>query len=183
MKRIRRFWDRYLAMLTAGTFKTDPTGATVFFPSGILRRGYVVDADREAAIRHFLTRFYLAVFALAVVGARIFGVANLLILPPILVFYWLWSRRTVAGLPVSSLRVTRAEAERSTVRIFGRRWLAVLLIFSMAMTAASLGMLLSPTYQIAGLLGLGLFGFASYRLLSTLIRYRPVDPDPVEPLP
>jgi hypothetical protein len=177
---IRRAVDGYLRVVHAGTFTTDETGATVFFPSGILGRGYVVSEEHEAAIRRFLARFYLAVSVVAIVGARLFGLAALLVVPPLLAVYWLWSRRVTAGLPVSPLRMTSREAGRRAVRILGRRWLVVLLAVSI-LTAASIGMVLSPNYRLVGLLGVILFGFATYRNLSLLIRYWHEPSEPTEP--
>jgi hypothetical protein len=181
MSALRRAADRYLRLLHAGTFSSDETGARVFFPSGILGRGYVVTGEQEAAIRRFLARFYVVVFVVAIVGAQPLGLGALLVIPPLLAAYWVWSRRVVAGLPVSPLRMTSREAGRRAVGIIGRRWLIVLLVISVVMTAASIGMVLSPNYRLVGFLGVLLFGFASFRNLSLLVRYRHEPSQPTEP--
>ena len=183
MNALRRAWNRYLAALNSGTFRTDETGATVFFPSGILGRGYVVNADQEATVRRFLGRYYIAVFALVIVVAPVIGLGTLLLIAPVLGVYWFWSRRFVAELPVSDLRMSAREAGRQTYRVLGRRWLAVFLTGSIVMTAASVGMLMSPKYVLTGLLGVVLFGFGSFRFATLLIRHRGDSPDAVEPLP
>ena len=181
MNTLRRAVESYRQLLDAGAFAADENGSTVFYPSGILGRGYEVTAEQESAIRRFLRRFNLLVVAIAIVGASMFGLGTLLALPPLLAAYWIWTRRVTAGLPVSPMRMTSREAGRRAVRILGLRSLVVVLLISVAMTAASIALALSPTDRIVGLLGILLFGFSTYRFLSLLVRNRHEPAEPKEP--
>ena len=152
-----------MAMLQAGSFKTDESGETTFFPFGFMGRGYLVGEDQESAIRSAISRYFVLSFVVAIVGANLFGLRALLLIVPLLGWYWLWSRRVVAGLPVSTVRMTYRGAGQAQVRFLGRRWLVALFALSIVMTALSIGMITDPTHQLAGVLGVALFGLATIR--------------------
>jgi hypothetical protein len=150
-------------MLQAGSFKTVESGETTFFPFGFMGPGYLVDANQESAIRSAISRYFVLSFVVAIVGANLFGIRALLLIVPLLGWYWLWSRRVVAGLPVSPARMTYRGAGRAQVQFLGRRWLAAMFVLSVVMTALSIGMITDPEHRLAGVLGLALFGLATIR--------------------
>jgi hypothetical protein len=169
---LRAAADRYLAALQSGSFKTDASGVTVFFPYGFLGRGYLITPDQEALIRGWIGRFYVVTFIAIVISVTIIRFGALLLIVPALAVYWLWARRAVAGLPVAATRMTYREVGRSQAKAFGSRWLTGLLVLSTLFTAASFAMLGSPKNQLIGALGVVLFGLGSIRFAALLIQTR-----------
>jgi hypothetical protein len=179
MNAFRRAVGGFLGAYDTSIFATDEAGATVYFPSGLLKQGYVVTAEQEAAIRRFFKRFNIAVLLAVITGAKLFGWAVLLLALPAQAIIWWWSRRLIAGLPLSQFRMTSIEAQQRSIRLYGRRSTILPLAFAVAATIVGIMMLWKGAF-LEGLFVVALFGYAAFQLSSFLIRNRQYSPDAIE---
>lgn len=165
----------YFEGLTSGYFKTTPDGRRLFFPWGVLGRGYVVGSELDyERLRGQIKIFVIAGMALMLgtVALQRF-LAGLLVLAALYVFYLAWTRYLVRGLQQSDERLSLLESMNLQAREQSPILLWVAGIGSIVLVAASvLIFALDPDNWLAVTAGLVVFGLcaASTAFMLTLRR-------------
>lgn len=94
---------RFFDSLIASNFGQTEDGGTVFYPHGPVGRRYSITPEREAALRAFLRRFYVCVFAAAIFAGTVLtrvprgGLALVVIFVLMLAWYEIRVRRLLRG--------------------------------------------------------------------------------------
>jgi hypothetical protein len=99
----------YFRTLGNSSFKIDKCGNTIFFPWGILGKGYLLpDKKTEEKIRKFTTWYHvIGLMLILIMGAflGLWGVLFLLI-PVVLVVWYLQVKRYIKGLKQTEERLS-----------------------------------------------------------------------------
>lgn len=149
----------YFDGLTDAAFKTDMQGRQVFYPWGVLGKGYVTrDATHYTELRDNIKWMYMVVLPAIIINQAIFGVkANLVFLPLYLVWYLVMLKRWTSGLEISGEKMTVAEARRNSAKSHNRGTLIFFVIVSVIFVL--LGLLIAAGGQLLpGLFVAGFFG-------------------------
>jgi len=103
----------YFKHLADSSFKTDDKGNILFYPWGILGRGYVLpDKKAEEKIRRFIRWYYIIGFTfLFIVGIvlRLWIIASIILLPIAMLVWWVQSNIYIRGLKQTSEKLTLSE--------------------------------------------------------------------------
>ena len=154
----------YFDGLVSGAFKKDAAGHTVFYPWGILGKGYVVPSVvEEERLRSFLKTMYMILLPGIIIIQVVFGawVNFVIVIPVYIAWYVMWVRRTTAGMQVSVEKLAMGEAYKNSARSHNLPTLIVLEIFALGFVAIGLWMLsLGKEPVIAGLC-VGFFGLCA----------------------
>lgn len=149
----------YFDGLTDAAFKTDAAGRQVFYPWGVLGKGYVTrDVEHYEDLRENIKLMYMVVLPVIIVNQVIFGVkANLIFLPLYLVWYLVMLKRWTSGLEISGEKMTVAEARRNSAKSHNRGTLIFFVIISVIFVL--LGLMMVAGGQVwPGLFVAGFFG-------------------------
>jgi hypothetical protein len=105
----------YLDALTSRAFKTMPDGRKVFFPLGVLVRGYVVGSERdyERLRRQYTILFIAVVLPIGAVIAHEY-VAALILMVAYCAIYFAWMWHVLRGLQRSDERLSLREQARTS---------------------------------------------------------------------
>jgi hypothetical protein len=146
--------------LTVTIYRRDAAGRAVFCPWGNWGRCYVVPAEREAELPHFLRRAYTALFVLLVPAVIWLGWWALLLSPAwtalIVARYWAFAR-TLAPLAGAPPPVSRRALFQAQARATGRGYLWFSLVVSVLFVATGLWMYWRGERTITTYLGVGFF--------------------------
>lgn len=100
----------YFKRLTSSSFKIDHVGNTIFFPWGVLGKGYIVpDKITEDKIRNFVTLYHVVGLTLIfVVGVflMLWDIAFVIIIPAAVLVWYLQTIKYVKGLKQSEERLS-----------------------------------------------------------------------------
>jgi hypothetical protein len=105
----------YFDFLTSGYFKTEPDGRKLFFPWGVLGRGYAIASEQDFQRLQRQIKIYMVVSLVLVLGSAslegdLFGLAVATLL---IGFYAVWSQYLLRGLQRSDERLSLQEAMAS----------------------------------------------------------------------
>lgn len=122
----------YFDGLTDGAFKTDTQGRQVFYPWGVLGKGYVMrDSEHHESLRGKIKLMYQITLPVVILNQIVFGfVANLIFLPLYIVWYLVMLKRWTTGLEISSEKMTVKEARRNSAKSHNRGTLIFFVIVS-----------------------------------------------------
>lgn len=149
----------YFDGLTDAAFKTDTEGRQVFYPWGVLGKGYVMrDADHYQSLREKIKLMYMVSLPLVIFNQVVFGfVANLIFVPIYFVWYLVMLKRWTSGLDISGEKMTMAEARRNSAKSHNRGTLVFFVVVSAVFVMLGLWMMGSGHFW-AGLLSAAFFG-------------------------
>jgi hypothetical protein len=84
----------YFDFLTSGCFKTAHDGRKLFFPWGVLGRGYTIASEQDCLRLHQQIKIYMVVSLVLVIGsASLQGdLVGLVVATLLIGFYAVWSR-------------------------------------------------------------------------------------------
>lgn len=103
----------YFKRLADSSFKVDDQGNTLFYPWGILGRGYILpDKETETEIRRFITRYhYIGLTLVFIIGPflMLWGVVFALLLPITLLIWWIQAKRVIKNLKQTEEKLTIKE--------------------------------------------------------------------------
>src|SRR5579863_10559488 len=97
----------YFDALTNSSFKTAEDGTSLFFPWGIVGRGYGIPTEQHyLRLRQQIKTYLVVSFVLIVPSAIMVGVAAFAILVPLIGFYLIWMRYVLRDLKRSDERLS-----------------------------------------------------------------------------
>lgn len=149
----------YFDGLTDAAFKTDAEGRQVFYPWGVMGKGYVTrDVAHYQKLRQNIKWMYMVVLPVIILNQAIFGMkANLVFLPLYFVWYLVMLKRWTSGLDVSSEKMTVAEARRNSAKSHNRGTLIFFVIVSAIFVVLGLWMMTAGHFW-QGVFVAGFFG-------------------------
>ena len=131
--------------IAAETLQTTDSGTVLFFPRGMLGRGFIVPNEEQrmaiqTSLAHFLRNAFWGTFAALLVGGSLgHGLLTVILLEVvILTGYEIRRARLIEGLKESPIKYDRARAERSFAARHSVGRLSVLIVIGMAMTSGAL---------------------------------------------
>jgi hypothetical protein len=130
----------YFDGLTSGYFKTAQDGRKLYFPWSYWGRGYVMPSDQAYENVRRQLKIFQAVFLVLVIASA--GLQHFIVTVAIgvlaLLFYAVWSRSLVKGLPVADEQLTLKASQMSRAQAFGPVILWVLEIGALIFVASGL---------------------------------------------
>ena len=154
----------YFDALTSSYFKTGADGRKLFYPWGVLGRGYVVatEQDQQRLLRQVNT-FTIAGLML-IVGACVVQayIVAALIAAAFIVFYLFWARRLIVGLELSSERLSMRESFTSQAMAHNSKHLWAMEIASIALLLCAIAMLgIEPDDRLTAIAAIAFFGLTT----------------------
>lgn len=159
-----------------GLFKVDAQGRQLFFPWGVLGRGYVVPSgpERERLVNAQDRLSKLSLIATIVLLTLVRPpLLALLVLPPFYLGYLVWVRRTTRGWPPAGERLSMSEALSAQSRALSRPLLWTLLLGSLLVVAdAARFLAIRPEEWLPSTTAILVFGLCS-AMFARMIWLRP----------
>jgi hypothetical protein len=165
----------YFNALTSGYFKTTEDGRRLFYPWGVLGRGYVIPSAEAYGRLHRRITIYQIVAMVLVVGAVAGGfyIAAFVIAALLIGFYVAWTSQLLRGLERSEERLSFDESMATRARAFGAGWLWFLEGISLLFVAAGVGMLFTePGQWPVALASTAFFAFCAAMIARMLVLRR-----------
>ena len=108
----------YFDALTSGYFKTAPDGRKLFFPWGVLGRGYTIDSEQDYERLRRQVKAYTIVSLVLIVGVTALQayVGAVVIGALLIAFYLGWMRYLLRGLQASDERLSLQDSMTSQAR-------------------------------------------------------------------
>lgn len=159
----------YFDGLTDGIFKTDTQGRKVFYPWGVLGKGYVTrDEAHYESLRSKIKYTYIIMLPAIIIGQSVFGWK---VTMAFAVVYTLWYivmlKLWVAGLEVSGEKLTISESRKNSAKSHSRGALIFFVIVSVFFVL--LGLLVALAGKVwLGLLTSGFFGLCGLMIFQML---------------
>lgn len=151
----------YFDGLASGIFKKNKQNQSVYYPWGVLGKGYVLpDAERETAIKNMVIMFYQLFFAIFIMffiffkNILTFGLGTI----GLLIWFLYKSKQLTKECPVSDEKLTLKEGYTNSAKGHNLWMLYALLAISVIFTLVGFAMLISGKAVGAGLMLSILFG-------------------------
>ncbi len=162
--------------LTRGTFKTGQDGRKLFFPWGVLGRGYIIDNEQDYQRLRWQIKAYMIVSLVLIIGVGSF-VSNLVsvaITGLLIGFYLIWMLFLLGHLNRSNEKMSLRESTAFQAQAHS---LVVLWLLEMsAISLVGVGIVLvviDPDDRLVGLASLVFFGLCTAKITYMLaVRYR-----------
>ncbi len=154
----------YLDGLTDAFFKRNADGESLFYPNGVLGKGYVLpDEAKRDEVRRFVRHYYIVTFgSMIVIGAFAEPIYYFPLFPFFLVGYYWKITQLVSGLPKTSERLSVKETYANSARSHNRVTLWLMLVASALFTCVGLATLLwGTTKWLQSLACAVFFGFGT----------------------
>ena len=163
----------YFDGLTDGSFKTDNDGCHVYFPWGVMGKGYVLpNEEKKEEIRSFLKRYY-QVGLILIIGTQIFvgWRLNLFVfLPILLIVFYVRKRTLLKGIPISTAKLTVSESFAASASSHNLATLWLLEVCSLLFVVGGVLIMVSSGGGILmGLLPIIFFGLTSIAIGRMLV--------------
>ena len=153
----------YFDGLTDACFKKSDTGTTLFFPWGVIGKGYALKSQSEVdRFRGFIKKYYMVILP-TVIGIQITVgfVPNLVLLPVTLCWFHFTIKRMLAGMPVTNEKLTLSEAHAGSAKSHNLATLILLEICSLGFVAAGFWIFSRRGMDLAAFASVGFFGLGS----------------------
>jgi hypothetical protein len=162
----------YFDALTSGAFKSAPDGRRLFFPYGVIGRGYVLPSEEAYQRLYGQLKTFTIVALVLIIGASALlaflwaaVIAVLLIL-----FYGAWASYAVRRLAPSDERLSLQESMSTQAVTHNAAMLWATEIGSLVFVAAGVFMLLtSPDSRLIALVSIGFFGVCAVAFARMLM--------------
>ncbi|MGA7072136.1 hypothetical protein [Bradyrhizobium sp.] len=104
----------YFDALSGANFKTGQDGSRLFFPWGILGRGYAIASDEDYRRLQQQIKVYMIVslVLILVLGPMVGYLSTFVMVIPLTGFYLVWMRYALRGLKKSDERLTLRETAK-----------------------------------------------------------------------
>ncbi len=154
----------YFDGLASGIIKKDKDNQPVYYPWGVLGKGYVLpNAERETAIKNMVILFYQLFFGLFFV--HLFVLKNILIFAiltiALIVWFLLKSRQLTKDCPKSNEKLTLKEGYTNSAKAHNKTVLWILLVVAVIATLGGVAVLFSGKLLILGFIMTLLFSASS----------------------
>jgi len=165
----------YFDALTSSYFKATPDGRRLFFPWGVMSRGYVIGSEQDYERLRGQLKIYTVVSLVLIIGSVAaagflwsLGVVALLIL-----FYLCWLPYLLRRMQPSDERLSLTESMTSQARTHGVAMLWLLEIISVLFVVAGIFILIfDPREWLTGLASIIFFGLCAAMFTRMLILRR-----------
>jgi Ca2+/Na+ antiporter len=164
----------YFNALAAGAFKITPDGRRLFFPWGVLGRGYEIPTDQEYQQLRRQMRLYIIVSLTLVIVpmAAQYTLVGLSICVLLMVSFAIWSHYRLRGMKPVDERLTFGESVSIQARTHRPVTLWVLLIASLVLVASGIAvLLLQPGEWVAAVLAIIFFTLCA-AMFAWMLRIR-----------
>ena len=154
----------YFDGLASGIIKKDKDNNPVYYPWGVLGKGYVLpSAERETEIKNMVILFYQLFFGVFFV--HLFLLKNALIFALLVLALVIWflvkSKQLTKDCPKSGEKLTLKEGYTNSAKAHNKTVLWILLVVAVIATLAGIAMLFSGKLFLPGLIIALLFGASS----------------------
>jgi hypothetical protein len=165
----------YFDVLTNGYFKTAQDGRKLFFPWGVLSRGYTIASEQDYLRLQQQIKIYMVVSLVLVIGSASLegdlvglGVATLLI-----GFYAVWTRYLLHRLQRSDEKLSLQEAMTSSAHVLGPVVLWLLEIVALTLVGGAIFIfIIDPSNWLVALVGTFFFGLCAAKFARMLVLRR-----------
>jgi len=108
----------YFDALASGTFKLTEDGRRVFFPWGIMSRGYAIPSESEfERLRRRVKAYHIVSLLLTILAITVVGPFSAIALAPVLIlWYAVWARSEYRRLAQTREQMTVSESMAGQVR-------------------------------------------------------------------
>ena len=154
----------YFDGLASGIIKKDKDNNPVYYPWGVLGKGYVLpSAERETEIKNMVILFYQLFFGVFFV--HLFLLKNALIFALLVLALVIWflvkSKQLTKDCPKSGEKLTLKEGYTNSAKAHNKTVLWILLVVAVIATLGGIALLFSSKLFILGLIMTLLFGASS----------------------
>ena len=154
----------YFDGLASGIIKKDKDNNPVYYPWGILGKGYVLpSAERETEIKNMVILFYQLFFGVFFV--HLFLLKNALIFALLVLALVIWflvkSKQLTKDCPKSGEKLTLKEGYTNSAKAHNKTVLWILLVVAVIATLGGIALLFTSKLFISGLIMTLLFGTSS----------------------
>jgi hypothetical protein len=139
----------YFDALTSSYFKVAPDGRRLFFPWGVLGRGYALVSEQQYERLRRQLKIYTAVSLIAIVasaGLR-FYIATLVIGAALMIYYALWSRYLLSDLQATQERLSPRDSLSAQARVHSTFGLWSLEIVALVFVVGGVFLLVADRHQ------------------------------------
>lgn len=164
----------YFDGLTEASFKKSEQGETLFYPWGVLGKGYIVsDAKKEAELRKFTKLNYIITLPVVIINQLLFGyLPNLVLLPIYLVIFLVLLKKLTKDLPIANEKLKISESYKNSASKHNLATLIVLALCSLAFTITGILFIIDGRNILLGSFAAILFGLStvaiSYMILNKI---------------
>jgi Ca2+/Na+ antiporter len=151
----------YFDALASGNFKTAADGSRLFFPWGILGRGYAVASQEDyQRMRQQIKIYYIVSLVLIIISAGLRAyVAEAVIVVLLLGFYLVWMLSLQRRLQPSNERLSLRESMATQARVHSAAGLWLLEIAALLFVGAGIAMLVfDPSDWLIAVASIAFFG-------------------------
>jgi hypothetical protein len=157
----------YFDGLASGIIKKDKSDNAVYYPWGVLGKGYVLpNATRETAIKNMVILFYQIFLGMFFI--HLFLIKNAPIFAVLVIALVIWflvkSHQLTKDCPKSDEKLTLKEGYTNSAKAHNKTVLWILFGVSMLFTLAGIAMVLSSKKFVLGLLLVTLFGACNWAI-------------------
>ena len=154
----------YFDGLASGIIKKDKDNNPVYYPWGVLGKGYVLpSAERETEIKNMVILFYQLFFGVFFV--HLFLLKNALIFALLVLALVIWflvkSKQLNKDCPKSGEKLTLKEGYTNSAKAHNKTVLWILLVVAVIATLGGIALLFTSKLFISGLIMTLLFGTSS----------------------
>jgi hypothetical protein len=154
----------YFDALTSSYFKTAPDGRKLFFPWGVLGRGYVIDSEPDyERLRRQVKAYTIVSLALIIGVATLQAYVGAVVIGALLIAFYLgWMRYLLRGLRPSDERLSLQDSMTSQARAHSATGLWLLQIGALAFVALGIFILVvDPGNWLVALGSIVFFGLCA----------------------
>ena len=172
----------YFDALTSSSFKAGQDGRKLFFPWGVLGRGYIIDSDQRYDELRRLIKGYTIISLVSVIGSSsLLGtVASFVVVGLLIGFYSIWMLYLLRDLRPSDERLSLRESTTSQAKAHNLVVLWLLEIGALAFVVAGIVIfVVDPRNRLVAVASTLFFGLcAAHATRMLVLRYRTEIPRP-----
>lgn len=158
-----------------GVFKVDGEGNSVFFPNGIMGKGYIIQSEeKRKRIRKLQKIFIYGSMISMGICMPVGGILLwfIIALPFTLIVYFR-TKKILKGLPVSDLKLTHADWNAAFIKSFPAALLWVAEFTTLLFIAGGIKIIITEDRNVVGLIvGIIILGYFAYSIGKMIIQKR-----------
>jgi len=161
----------YFDAVTSSCFKTAADGRKLFFPWGVMGRGYVIASERNYQRLRWQCKTYIIVGFVLLFAANLFGFLWGLVAAALLIAGYIgWTRYLLPDLPVSNETLSLNESMKSQALAHNGWVLWLLTVCSLVFVIGGIAMIIiDPRNWLTGVGGIAFFGLCAAVFLRMIV--------------